>query len=377
MPHYYKINKFNLVENFCKVVENDNNASKTAKILYTSRQSVCFKISSLEKDLGYKLFEREGRKLVLTEQGRLFYLQKAKNAVNIIGEIYAKKEEPIKKIKKTSKIKKFIVYASKFMFKKWNKMLVKITLKRMFFLALIGCSCLYFYLDQTNYFFDKKLQQLANPLLKEVMQKREYRISKDNLDRTEGVQVSLDVYEILTKLTQDDTYKNIVVAKFLFAEHPMTAMRFTGDSNIDKIFNNKKAIDRNTEKIYLLATQAFQYLKILLEKDKNFRAYSIYHDSLNNCTQCNILFENIKKYPDQLFAIKAHKITNFVNVNGWIIKYNKYYYLTLITNISPNHDQGNIQEQYIFWKKLTLDQLMHYDNGSYWKLIKDYNIKID
>ena len=90
------------------------------------------------------------------------------------------------------------------------------------------------------------------------------------------------------------------------------------------------------------------------------------------------MFQNITKHKDTIFEIKMNKLPEFSQGGSWIIKYKNYYYIFLETNgkeIGVN--LNNRQERYLIFKKLTLNELMLYDNGSYWKLIKDYNIKID
>ncbi len=48
------------------------NVSKAAELLHVSQSSLSKNISNLEAELGVKLFDRKGRKLVLNEQGRRF-----------------------------------------------------------------------------------------------------------------------------------------------------------------------------------------------------------------------------------------------------------------------------------------------------------------
>ncbi|MHC0036358.1 LysR family transcriptional regulator [Pseudoneobacillus sp. C159] len=59
---------------------NCGNFSKTAELLYISQPSVTVHIKQLEKDLGVKLFNRDGKKVKLTEEG-LRYLQHAKQLI--------------------------------------------------------------------------------------------------------------------------------------------------------------------------------------------------------------------------------------------------------------------------------------------------------
>lgn len=49
------------------------NFRRTAELLYISQPSVTVHIKQLEKDLGVQLFQREGKKIKLTEAGRKYY----------------------------------------------------------------------------------------------------------------------------------------------------------------------------------------------------------------------------------------------------------------------------------------------------------------
>lgn len=50
-----------------------NNASRAAEELHVTPPAITHQIQSLEQSLGINLFEREGRKLILTEAGKMFY----------------------------------------------------------------------------------------------------------------------------------------------------------------------------------------------------------------------------------------------------------------------------------------------------------------
>lgn len=54
------------------VAANTGNFRRTAEFLYISQPSVTVHIQNLEKELGVQLFEREGRKMKLTEEGRRY-----------------------------------------------------------------------------------------------------------------------------------------------------------------------------------------------------------------------------------------------------------------------------------------------------------------
>jgi LysR family transcriptional repressor of citA len=68
--------EFSWIQTFITAAEHEN-FRRTAEILYISQPSVSVHIKLLEQELGVLLFQREGRKIKLTEEGRV-YLQQAK-----------------------------------------------------------------------------------------------------------------------------------------------------------------------------------------------------------------------------------------------------------------------------------------------------------
>jgi hypothetical protein len=87
--------------------------------------------------------------------------------------------------------------------------------------------------------------------------------------------------------------------------------------------------------------------------------------------------KNAHKYQN-IKLIKDENLDNINNVRVFIINYNKYYYFFSVVNIHTNaEDEKNPKDRHIIFKKLTKQELKEYDNGSYWKLIQDYNIQID
>ena len=60
------------LKSFCTVVDYGS-LTKAAEILYCSQPAITKQISSLEADLGYKLFDRNGKHLSLNESGRIVY----------------------------------------------------------------------------------------------------------------------------------------------------------------------------------------------------------------------------------------------------------------------------------------------------------------
>lgn len=63
--------EFNWINTFLVAAKNGN-FRRTAELLYISQPSVTVHIQNLEKELGVQLFEREGRKMKLTEEGRRY-----------------------------------------------------------------------------------------------------------------------------------------------------------------------------------------------------------------------------------------------------------------------------------------------------------------
>lgn len=89
-----------------------------------------------------------------------------------------------------------------------------------------------------------------------------------------------------------------------------------------------------------------------------------------------IFNDNVKKFKN-IYPIHLN-IDNIDLARGkhWILKSKDYYYL-ITANAGQSHDIHKNKERHFLFKKLTLDQLKTFDNGSYWKLIKEYNIGID
>lgn len=63
---------FKQLEVFCKIVETGS-FSKAAEEVFLTQSSVSERISNLEKVIGTKLFDRFGRKIVLTDAGKILY----------------------------------------------------------------------------------------------------------------------------------------------------------------------------------------------------------------------------------------------------------------------------------------------------------------
>ena len=60
------------LKTFCTVVEYDS-FSKASEKLFCSQPAISKQIRSLEKELGYSLFDREGKKISLNANGKIVY----------------------------------------------------------------------------------------------------------------------------------------------------------------------------------------------------------------------------------------------------------------------------------------------------------------
>lgn len=260
------------------------------------------------------------------------------------------------------------------MLKNLDKVIIKLTVKNLLILLFLIIGGVYYYLYETNYWFDKRLEKMANPLLQEIIEKGNYRIGKSKICPFEAVQICLDVDDLMAQLVNQ---KGIIMTKILLYDFPSTALRMNGNPKNDRKFHNKEYIPCDTDRRYAGYVQLNQNLEKLGNGVKNFKYYSLYRkdDGLGH----NIFIDNLEKYKNNLIGL--HIKDDMVPVeNGvaWIINYNGYYYIFLETNgKEAGHNLNQLQERQLVFKKFTKNELMHYDNGSYWKLIRDYNIKID
>jgi hypothetical protein len=380
--HNYKKNKLEQIDGFCLVAENQN-IEKVAIKTDMSSTTICMQIASLEYDLQTKLFFKpQKNQFILTKNGKYYY-KFGREIFNDIAKFYGKPKMKIKNLFFLAINQQTKHFYFK-LIKKIKKMVIEIKAKHIaiiIFSIIITSTISWFcWANYTNYFFDRKINSISNKLLKEVIINKPYRISADNFCSSfDSVQVNIDMFDLVFKLLQEKKYQDLTVASVAFAEHPMNSFRMTGDDNIDKVFNDEKIIACHHEQSYNAFKQIFHLSNKIFDIDKNFRTYNLHHASLDDCLHCNYLLENINKHPNQLFLIKAEKMQGIPNVRFWTIKYGNYYYLLYVSNIKANHllNVGETKEIYIIWEKLTKQQLKEYDNGSYWKLITDYNIKID
>ena len=239
--------------------------------------------------------------------------------------------------------------------------------------CLIGVST-YIYLEKTNYFFDRKLEKMANPLLRELIINGIYRIPEEKTCSQDSYKITFQFSEVIYELMKENN--NIPVTRIQINDCPGTAMRINDNKETALVFYNTKEIKCDLDNRYKVILDSYELLKKMFDIDKNSRYYAFYTNQ--NCTNQHIFEENAIKYKDQIFRINIKEVPKEIGRgNTNMFKYGNYYYMLTLINGTQPHYRDLKKEKYFIWKKLTLDELMLYDNGSYWKLIKDYNIKID
>ena len=85
---------------YFRAVAHDGNLTRTAERLNLSQSALSIQIKQLEERLGHALFERRGRKLYLTEAGRI--------ALDRADTIFAAGEELVETLKETGKTRRAI-----------------------------------------------------------------------------------------------------------------------------------------------------------------------------------------------------------------------------------------------------------------------------
>lgn len=418
MDDNYKKNRDRKLQIFCLVVENDSSITKAAQIIGRDETNIGRWIKSLEADVGFALFKRNGIRKILTEQGKQYYTNIAKPVVDsmvdafggekvaAIVDFFEPTENQSDKFLKTTidkvntaiqvttdsanNIQEKISHLSKIIDNKFiksipakiagiKKYIIFAILGLILILASIGSAYQYNKLVKKNYFFDKDLYENASPLLQNLMIHGDYTISEDAICPFGITQLNLDMYEMVSKLTKK--YKDLSVVMYLISDSPLISMRFTGDEKIDKVFKDLDLFTCNANKTYIYGQKQFANATELFKQNKNFKIYNMYYDAINTCQNCNYFLENIKKYPNNLFGDKISKTEDSESYRGWIIKYNNYYYLLSMNNIISMKYANNISnkqrkhKRYIVWKKLTEDRLKQYNSGEYYNMILRYNIR--
>lgn len=371
MSFNYKKNKLDQLAGFCSTVECANSISRAAERNNISATTISKQISSLEEDLGFLVFDRVKNRMILNQKGKEYY-KEARAILDGINKLY--NQEIVAKnnfidIYKYKLSSYFYVFRFWF-FRKVKMIVLKITWGKLVAFFLLIFLAIWLYLYQTNWFFDQKLKSLANPLLREILEEGYYRV-KSQLCPFETAQIYLDMSDIMGKIISN---KNINMYTISVYDCPNTPMRMNNNEENDQKFYNSNYIKCDTKRRFEAYKQQSIREKNLLMFD-NYKYYMLYRKT--DCLNFHTFEENLKKYPNLISA----KLTNDLDItNGvvWIIKNGSYYYMFLETNGKQGgHNLDAEEERYLIFKKLTLNQLMHYDKSSYWKLIKDYNIKID
>ncbi len=372
--HYYKKSKIQQLKSFCTVVECEVSITKASEKLNISHSSISLHIKSLEYDLGYNLLNRNGKKISINANGEKYY-KEAKNALLAMDIAYNGKLNISTKsanlIIFKNKLANIITIIKKWMAKFLNKMLIKITIKRILIFLAIVISCILFYLERTNWWFDREIERLANPLLREVISKKYYRLDRNILCAKETMQIHYDFNEINLYLI-DHKY-DIDLINIGVLECPITQLRMNGEEKIDRLLFKQNNTKCDMNQRYIGYNENATQIRDIMKYSK-VRFYNLYTN--NACINNNIFLDNIDKYKGKIMQFYD---TNNLSPQGWhrILKYKNYYYLLSITTGLQPDNKNFSQDHYLIFKKLTLDQLKTFDNGSYWKIIKEYNIKID
>jgi hypothetical protein len=251
-----------------------------------------------------------------------------------------------------------------------KEIIIKLKYKHVVIFILTLLTTIFVYLQQTNWFFDREMKRLAEPLLRQVMEVGSYRIPEAKKCPKETMQIDLDVNTLLEKIASD--LKNATIISI--QEMPFTSLRMNGDEKVDSVFNSDEIIKCDRENNYLAyRLQSDFYRNFFLKR--NFKFYNFFKK--DDCLNCNIFFDNVKQFSPNLHPTKMNVDTIELHFGKhWIFKSQNYYYL-IVANAAQSHNMNKAKERYLIFKKLTLEQLKTFDNGSYWNLIKEYNIKID
>ncbi len=228
-------------------------------------------------------------------------------------------------------------------------------------------------MKNTNYEFDKYIFENSPPLVKDVISKNYYRIDVDNECSMEPLLFNLNVSDILISLMKSKKY-NIKVVEIIISSEPNGTLRMN-NTELDNIFNNANEIKCNTAAKFIIYQKRHNQRIEMMNINPDFKIYNFYYS--DQCTNYNVFLDNVSKYPNQIIPIKLNNKMNIPHGRQWIVKYKNYYYIISEISTLQRHSLNHKEERYLIFKKLTLEQLMQYDNGSYWKLIKEYNIKID
>lgn len=157
---------------------------------------------------------------------------------------------------------------------------------------------------------------------------------------------------------------------------PSTTLRMNGTKNDEVIYNITKQ-DKNKRK--QLVKHRYQHdIESIKQFDAKF--YNVY-TNLKQCPNYKLYLKNKKLYPNNIFSITSKTLP---------IKNGKYFIYTHKRFIFPNlyyiiYEKGGVQTHrlgidktttIVGYVKLNKIQLMNFDKGRLWKLIKDNKIII-
>jgi len=379
----YKKNKLDQLKGFCAVVE-CGSIAEAAKVLCISEPSVSLQISSLEKDLGLQLFDKVGRSLKLNQNGRAYYEKASeilKNFEGLYNQNFAVKisKRDIWKIRFNTFLKFFV---NKIVNKICKLKVIKVVFvqhRNVVILLCLFCFGWLFYLYRTNYFFEREVEKLMNPVTQNVVKNGHRTVYKKDICSTEGSRFITNILDISYYLI---TKKKTKVYVLRYDDVDSWAMRMSGDDKKDERLNNL-----DIYKFYCnfdVVNQIFPGMKYRLELNKKlfdtgyYNLHNFYYEE--DYTNYDVLMENKKRYKNHWITYKIDPDKFPLHLGSYyIIKYRSYYYFISAQCVYVNLNKKNEQlsECYYVYKKMDRNDLKTYDQGRLWNVLQRYNIKID
>ena len=168
----YKKNRIEKIEGFCAVVKYGG-INSAAKGIHSSPTTISLQITSLESDLGFKLFDRIKNKLILNENGKKYY-KEAMKLLEQFNKFYKGKFE-VKELRQSIldnlKIKinqKYLDFKRKVL-RKFYKMIVKIKLQHLILFAILLFISFYLiYTKELNNNIIKKDIEITKSIMKNI-----------------------------------------------------------------------------------------------------------------------------------------------------------------------------------------------------------------
>jgi hypothetical protein len=379
----YKKNKLDQLKGFCAVVE-CGSIAEAAKVLCISEPSVSLQISSLEKDLGVQLFDKVGRSLKLNQNGRAYY-EKASEILKNFEDLYNK--DFVVKISKWDIWKIRFNNFLKFCFDNNVNRILKSKFFKVVFvqnrnivvllcLLCFGCFC---YLYRTNYFFEREIEKLMNPIVKNVVNSGHRTLYKKDLCSNEIEKFLSNIHSISLYLTKQ---KKTNIYAIEYGQIEAFVMRLTGDDKKDMLLNNMQEYkhycnNHVANELFDLLKSRFPVRKKLFESGR-FNLYNFYYE--DNYDNYDILQENKMKYKNHFFTKKVNPDTFPLHLGVYyIMKYRWYYYFLSAQCVYVNlgKKDEHLSECYYVYKKMDRNNLKVYDQGRLWNVLQRYGIKID